>query len=514
MLTGVMSSPLANVEEEDDDEGGWGPYAAAQNTFMEAARAVGGAPMLAAALPWVQANIAAAEWQKREAAAMVLGMLQESTAAAHILAVDRQAVAMAWARLLSPAAAGAREASNKVREALAYFVAKAYYVHGPALLTPAAGEPPAAPRDLIKAAVGNLCTLLASDANPGTMRLAATGINYVFAKFCQDRDEGTVGALFERVAAGAPLAGSETTIFSGQNGIFDILTLLVRKGVEATAADESEVSLECFSAVNVVLEAAGVEDVRTISALLRDVGMAKLTESVQKCTPSAERPALGAEARQKEGALQERYLGLVHNILIKDQQLVKDGVTLLSAELQPLAPQLCSLLLALVDVGVASSEVWLILGTLIDSNLFPAPEDPPNRAGLTFWCRAEVLQAVHARIAKGLAAVDDANLLSSSFYAAGDVMRKLGDRAPPDLVACYVERAIVVLSDPEVELTVKPVALELFADYAGCMSAAKSCLYKVLGKVKEAAEVPNGVRQLCRRPAGPAPPPPLKRAPS
>jgi hypothetical protein len=484
MLTSVMSSPDANLE--DDDDGGWGPYQAAQNAFVEVTRAVGGSAMVGAVLPWVQQNIAAPEWQKREAASMVMGMLQEHTPGSDILTVDGQALHLLWPRLLAPAGTNAREAHDKVREGLVFFIAKAYLFHGPSLCPT---------KERVKEALANLCTLLASEAVPATRKLAATAINYLFTKFVQDRDEeGTLGALFERVG-GAP-AGPVTTVFSGANGIFDILTLLVRRGVEATAADETEVSVECFSAVNSVLEASGVEDVGTVAALLRDVGMAKLTESVAKCMPSVDRAPLSADAKHKERELQERYLGLVHTILNKEQEFLRADPPFagLTAALTPLAQQLVSLVLALVDCDMASSEAWSVLGLLITSNLFSAPEDPPDRAGLTFWCRAEVLGAVHARIAKGLSSLEDADRLIQSFYSAGDVLRTLRERAPPELVTVYVDRAIAVLQDPNVDSVVKPVALEFFTDYAGCLCVARSILYRVLDKVDSAAQQENGVR--------------------
>ncbi len=507
MLTSVMVSPHANVE--DDDDGEFGPYNAAQNAFLEVARAVGGDAMTAAIMPWVTQCSGSAEWQQREAAAMVLGMLQEFTSSEKMLPVNQGALGALWARLLNPA--GSREEHPKVREAIAFFVAKTYYHHGPGLF-PAS---PAGVADL-KEAARKLCTLLATEAAPPAKALAATAINYLFSKFNEDRDNGVEGgALFQKltVPAAAPGVASvthQTTVFSGRNGLYDIFQLLVQKGVEAIGrGSEEAVAVECFGAVNSLLMCAGVEDVDTVTALLRDVGMAKITESVQKCMPAADRPPLTVVARQKEAMLQERYVGLVHSILTLEQELTKGDppVDTLTRAIAPLAQPLCSLLLGAVDCGLVNSDAWYALGLLIDSAVFAAAEDPPGRPGLSFWCRAEVLGAVHLRIMKGLAAADDIDNFYPSLIAAGDVMRKLGASAPAELVQAYLERAVFALESPEVESKVKPAAIELFQDFAPCMSVAKHLLPGVLLKIRTAAAVPDGVRGAFLPAPSPLPPP-------
>ena len=463
MLLSIMASPIANVEDEEDD---FGPLDAAHNTFLEVTRAVGAVKSMELVMPWVQAALSSPEWQKREAATMALGLLQQVATSAEAMPLNTMALPVLWPKLLA-AEAGAREANPKAREALAYFMTQVYRNHAVALLETG---------DKVKEAVANLCRLL-HDPLPGVAKLAATGINFVFQEFKDQHDDGHPGALYVRTAEG------EATLFSGRGGAFEILQALVARGVAAAGEDEYELSAECFSAVNQVISTFCVADVGTAAALLKDVGMARLAASVAKTANP-----LSAAERAVEKEYQSRFCGMVHELLMlaEDFERSEPPELSLTAALKPLAQDLCALLLSVVDRNLVSSEPWFALTHIVGSSLLP----------VEFWLQPAVMQTVHPRIMKGLSSIaeGDSERVTAALLAAGDVMRRLAERTPPDIAKEYTNAALIILQNSEVDRALKPTALGLLQDSALCLEAVKPLMDNCFQTICNASQVADAVR--------------------
>ena len=476
MVLGVMCSPTANLADSEPDD--FGPVDQAHNCFVEVCCAVGAKRMLELVVPWAQAAMPSPEWQKREAAAMALGLLQERCTLEEVGAIDAAALPILWARLLAPEAA-AREDHPKVREALAYFIAQAYLAHSVALLDTA---------EKVKGAVGSLCRLL-QDKTPEVARLAAVGLNYVFSESKAAFDAGEATALYVKTPS-----GDIATLFSGAGGSLEILHGVVGRGSAAAAEEESALSQECFKAVNVIISTFCLADVNTAEALLREVGMARLSASVARTAGPPATAPLNAAERAVEREVQTAFCGMVHEVLLKAQDYAREDPpeNAFLDKLRPLAEPLCALLLSVVDRNLVFSDAWLSLGNMLDSELLPE----------AFWLQPAVLSALHPRIMAGLQSVaeGDTERVNACLLAAGDVLRKLRDHTPPELVLAYANAVLGILGNVHLDRSLKPVALELFVELNTAFDTMRPMLDPCLMYIGDAAQVPDAVRRAPRSP--------------
>jgi hypothetical protein len=522
VLTDLVGHVLITAPAAEDDEDEVPNLLGTAHAMLgRVAAAAGGAGViLPHLLPFAQEHFTSPAANRRDAAVMALAVIQGSVAAdgavppaarsggastqLNALApINAQLVPMCLSRLTGAgagagAAAVPREPSATVRESICFYlgqVAEAHLVHAAA--TPAA----------LRALVEGLQAALAQE--PKVCKQAAIALHNVFyAAGGEGGDADPAPTLFTEGAA-AP-----RTAFAGLP-LYNLLVALVgRVGAPATPVDVARECMECAEEVLRVCCRGAADDVDIALNLAKSV-LPSLAAPVATAGRDAETVA-------GEKAKQDLFLNLIYTTIQVAGDLVDvapsaaaPAPAALKAGLATMLRDLTGVLCGAVDRGLTSA--FIVLEAMYHS--IAAPD-----------AQAAMLEFVGPRLLPVLTRTGETESMSYAMPFAGTILSSLGAATPPAMLNAFLTTALTVLSDPAVDRSLKPLALQdlLFNFLHAPKEFILPHLHLVLPLVLGASLVACTVRSAARAARGrraakapsrnspftPFPPPPLPRRPA
>lgn len=438
ILTPACFYVQAAVKDDFDDE--YGAAQAAQAVLQQASLAVGPA-IVDAVMPFINANFANPEWQKRDAAVMSFALILEDPEAqdAQLKKLRNEIILPALPHLMSKLEGPTRDPSQVVRESTAFALSQVFSHH-------------VAVVDLntqFAAFVGQLCRALEDE--PPIAKFVAIALNNLIQSNVDEVD----GFQNEQTNSTAL-----TPIYYAT-----INALMVR--ADKPDADENELRSDCYDCITTVIEAGSEAD--------QPILLAFLDNCLQRMAASLSKQFADAGEKEREGQLQESIMSMVNEIMLKVQERAK-----------PAADNVAAIIVRiLAEHGRASAEALMTLCTMCQT--FEASDFK------------RYMPSIYPLLRDAMRNHSDYNTCKFAIIAMGDVARVLQKDFAP-VAAEVVDILKGILVNQEIMRSVKPPALSGFADIALAIGTAiEPYLPTMLLIVSSAAKTPIPVSGDWRR---------------
>lgn len=413
LLLELISTTYEN-EETADEEDEYGRKQAAEEALMYVISALND-DVMPLVMPFAQANFTSAVPAQRDAAVMIIALLQGSISDEKAAPIAQSVVQTLLQRL---APSGSRESSLMVRTSIGFALAEIFEYNAKF----------AVPKDAVESVMR--CLIAALDDKAIVVKQITRAIDNLVTSYSElDEYEAGDGTIFSSV-------------------FFDTINSLIIRS-EKPDWNEHELRVGCLAAIASIVSGGRTRDVPVMLGLITDT-LGRLSRSVARL------PSLKDKEREAEILTQESLLGMLDCIVMCP--FVTSVMSSDPDNLNALGAQLLAACCACIDNNIGVLESWSLVAS-IARHLLVGPEGRPDQSPFLKY-EPEIIP----RLFKTLGNPAEGDNCRSALFAVSDISRNLGRAMNPDYLTNMVQALVFILAGADTSRDLKPIALGAIGD--------------------------------------------------